>query len=68
MTAGKGETAMERTAWESAAEAILFALGEPVETGRLAQALDCTPAEAAQVCRGLAEGYETTGAGCVWSG
>ena len=54
---------MERTAWESAAEAILFALGEPVETGRLAQALDCTPAEAAQVCRGLAEGYETTGAG-----
>ena len=29
---------MERNQWESAAEAILFALGEPVEETRLAQA------------------------------
>ena len=28
---------MERNQWESAAEAILFALGEPVEETRLAQ-------------------------------
>lgn len=30
---------MERNQWESAAEAILFALGEPVEETRLAQAM-----------------------------
>ena len=32
---------MERNQWESAAEAILFALGEPVEETRLAQAMGC---------------------------
>ena len=32
---------MERNQWESAAEAILFALGEPVEETRLAQAIGC---------------------------
>ena len=36
---------MERNQWESAAEAILFALGEPVEETRLAQAIGC-PREA----------------------
>ena len=37
---------MERNQWESAAEAILFALGEPVEETRLAQAMGW-PREAA---------------------
>ena len=48
---------MQRTELESALEAILFALGEPVEEARLAQAANCFPHQAAQACQALAEGY-----------
>ena len=54
---------MEQTNWESALEAILFALGEPVEEERLAQALACTPQEAAEACQALAQRYVQTDAG-----
>ena len=49
---------MERNQWESAAEAILFALGEPVEETRLAQAIGCPREAAARACQSLAQGYE----------
>lgn len=42
----------------SGVEAILFALGEPVPTEKLAQALDCTPDEVEAACRTLADTYE----------
>ena len=48
--------AMERNQWESAAEAILFALGEPVEETRLAQAMGCPREAAARACQSLAQG------------
>lgn len=48
---------------ESAIEAILFALGEPVEEQRLAQALGCFPHQVAQACRSLAQDYEEREAG-----
>ena len=47
---------MEQTNRESALEAILFALGEPVEEERLAQAWACTPQEAAEACQALPSG------------
>ena len=55
--------AMERNQWESAAEAILFALGEPVEETRLAQAMGCPREAAARACQSLAQGYEAEQAG-----
>lgn len=54
---------MERRELESALEAILFALGEPVEEERLAQALNCFPHQVSQACRTLADHYEQTDAG-----
>lgn len=54
---------MQRTELESTLEAILFALGEPVEETRLAQAANCFPHQAAQACQSLAEGYAREGAG-----
>ena len=62
---GQGEEgmAMERNQWESAAEAILFALGEPVEETRLAQAMGCPREAAARACQSLAQGYEAEQAG-----
>lgn len=54
---------MERTDLESALEAILFALGEPIEEKRLAQATGCRPCEVGQVCRTLASRYEEIRAG-----
>ena len=54
---------MERNQWESAAEAILFALGEPVEETRLAQAMGCPREAAARACQSLAQGYEAEQAG-----
>lgn len=54
---------MERNQWESAAEAILFALGEPVEETRLAQAIGCPREAAARACQSLAQGYEAEQAG-----
>ena len=42
----------------SGVEAILFALGEPVPTEKLAQALDCTPEEVERACRALADTYQ----------
>lgn len=54
---------MERSQLESALEAVLFALGEPVEEGRLALALGVSPEEIAKACRRLADGYEAGRAG-----
>lgn len=54
---------MERREQDSALEAILFALGEPVEEERLAQALACTPQEVRERCQALARRYETEQAG-----
>lgn len=54
---------MERQELESALEAILFALGEPVEEERLAQALNCFPHQISQACQTLAQHYEQVGAG-----
>ena len=48
---------MEQAERERAVEAILFALGEPVPTARLAQALDAEEVLAA--CQALAAFYET---------
>ena len=56
---------MERNQWESAAEAILFALGEPVEETRLAQAIGCPREAAARACQSLAQGYEAEQAGAA---
>lgn len=54
---------MERNNLESALEAILFALGEPVEVERLAQALGCPLLQVEEACQALARNYETQGAG-----
>lgn len=54
---------MERPELESALEAILFALGEPVEEERLAQALHCTPQQVHAACQDLAARYQQTEAG-----
>lgn len=55
--------ALERTEWNSALEAILFALGEPVDGERLAQALGELPKRWRQACQTLAQDYENRGAG-----
>ena len=47
----------------SAVEAILFALGVPVETGRLCQALEADRETVEAACRALAEEYEERDAG-----
>jgi len=44
---------------ERAVEAILFALGEPVPTARLAQALDAEEDQVLAACQALAAFYET---------
>lgn len=44
-------------------EAILFALGEPVLTDKLAQALGCTLEAAEAACRALADMYQQEGRG-----
>ena len=46
---------------ESALEAILFALGEPVEGARLAQALGCPLPQVEEACQALARDYEARG-------
>ena len=48
---------MERREQDSALEAILFALGEPVEEERLAQALACTSQQVRERCQALAQDY-----------
>lgn len=55
--------ALERTEWNSALEAILFALGEPVDGERLAQVLGGTAQEVEAACQTLAQDYENRGAG-----
>lgn len=54
---------MEQTKRESALEAILFALGEPVAASRLAQALETSPEEVTEACRRLAADYESRRSG-----
>lgn len=54
---------MEGRERNSALEAVLFALGEPVEEDRLAQALACTPQEVREACQALAQDYEARQAG-----
>ena len=54
---------MERTELESAVEAVLFALGEPVELDRLAEALDATLGQLERACIHLARMYEQEDAG-----
>ena len=50
---------MEQAERERAVEAILFALGEPVPTARLAQALDAEEDQVLADCQALAAFYET---------
>ena len=50
---------MEQAERERAVEAILFALGEPVPTARLAQALDVEEDQVLAACQALAAFYET---------
>lgn len=54
---------MEQAERERAIEAILFALGEPVTTARLAQALDAPEEDILDACQGLAAFYETQARG-----
>ena len=54
---------MEQNKLQSAVEAILFALGVPVETGRLCQALETDRETVEAACRALAESYEARDAG-----
>lgn len=54
---------MDHTELQHAVEAILFALGEPVETHRLCQALEADRAEVESACRALAADYEARDAG-----
>ena len=54
---------MEQNKLQSAVEAILFALGVPVETGRLCQALETDRESVEAACRSLAESYEARVAG-----
>ena len=48
---------MELEQLKRAIEAILFAAGEPVETARLAQALETDPEEILRAAQGLADSY-----------
>ena len=50
---------MDQAERERAVEAILFALGEPVPTARLAQALDAEEDQVLAACQALAAFYET---------
>ena len=50
---------MEQAERDRAVEAILFALGEPVPTARLAQALDVEEDQVLAACQALAAFYET---------
>ena len=50
---------VEQAERERAVEAILFALGEPVPTARLAQALDAEEDQVLAACQALAAFYET---------
>ena len=54
---------MEQNKLQSAVEAILFALGVPVETNRLCQALETDRETVEAACRALAESYEARDAG-----
>ena len=54
---------MEQNKLQSAVEAILFALGVPVETGRLCQALETDRETVEAACRALGESYEARDAG-----
>ena len=54
---------MEQAERERAVEAILFALGEPVPTARLAQALDAEEDQVFAACQDLAAFYETQARG-----
>ncbi len=54
---------MEQKELCSAIEAVLFALGVPVETNRLCQALETDPETVESACRTLAESYEARDAG-----
>ena len=54
---------MEQAERERAVEAILFALGEPVPTARLAQALDAEEDQVLAACQALAAFYETQARG-----
>lgn len=54
---------MDETNLQHAIEALLFALGEPVETSRLCQALETGRDETERACRALAASYETREAG-----
>ncbi len=49
---------MEDNRLEHGIEAILFAMGEPVSSDRLAQALDADPEEVRRACRSLAASCE----------
>ena len=54
---------MEQIELQHAIEAILFALGVPVETDRLCQALEAERDAVESACRALAEDYEARDAG-----
>jgi len=54
---------MEEARRTAGIEAILFALGAPVTTQRLAQALACTEEEVRQSCQILSETWEAQGRG-----
>lgn len=54
---------MEEARRTAGIEAILFALGAPVTTQRLAQALACTEEEVRQSCQTLSETWEAQGRG-----
>lgn len=54
---------MESHELQHAIEAILFALGQPVETDRLCQALETRREETEAACRALAADYEARDAG-----
>ena len=54
---------MDNLALQHAIEAILFALGEPVETDRLCQALEADRAAVEAACRALAADYVARDAG-----
>ena len=49
----------------AAVEALLFAAGDPVTTGQLAQALDCPEAAAAAALAALAQRLEASGSGLL---
>ena len=54
---------MEQTELQRGIEAVLFALGVPVETSRLCQAMEAEREEVEAACRALAKDYEERDAG-----